>query len=131
MAYGATATATVPTNAPAAAAADDTAETPDAIAVPVEAIPEPTVVSPSVVPTKLPTELLADEMLFVSAFTALLLALLNDEPIDDAPAADNAAPVAEPIVAPVMPATALYVKLPGFGALLPMTIVFLMFITVL
>lgn len=116
--YGATATAIAPAAAPTAAAPEATVDIPEATAVPAEAMPEPIDESTSVPPTNPPTAPVADVMLLENAFTALLLALLSEYPIEDAPAALKAAPVAEPTVAPAVPAMALYVKLPGLGGLM-------------
>ena len=96
----------MPIAVPTVAAVDATVPIPEAIADPVDVTAVPILPNPNV--EAIPPMLAAVELIeLLSAFTALLLALEIELPIEFAPIADNAAPELAPIVAPAVPAIAL------------------------
>lgn len=99
---GAAATARLPT----ALAPEATAPIPDATDEPAEATAAPADPSP-IVERALPIPDEAELTELENAFTALLLALEIELPMEFAPIADNAAPELAPTVAPAVPTIAL------------------------
>ena len=103
---GAAATARLPTAVPTALAPEATAPIPDATDEPAEATAAPADPSP-IVERALPIPDEAELTELENAFTALLLALEIELPMEFAPIADNAAPELAPTVAPAVPTIAL------------------------
>ena len=103
---GAAATARLPTAVPTALTPEATAPIPDATDEPAEATAAPADPSP-IVERALPIPDEAELTELENAFTALLLALEIELPMEFAPIADNAAPELAPTVAPAVPTIAL------------------------
>ena len=105
---GAAATTSPPTAVPTALAPDATAPIPDATVEPVDAIAVPTVAQTVPSPDRAFPILDDDELIELEKeFTALLLALVIEEPNAFAPISESAEPEAIPTVAPTVPVIAL------------------------
>ena len=103
---GAAATTAVPTAVPTALAAEATVPTPAANVEPADVTAAPTLPKPTAEAT-FPMPEAVELIELENAFTALLLALEMEPPIELAPIADKAAPVLAPTVAPAVPTIAL------------------------